>query len=591
MAATIEVKYFNTYWVKKTVSQDYDQGTNADILNAPNYNGVPFYSWNSSSASTRYLNFYNGTDNPGAPKGDVDNTNTENWFIEEARVKGDFNAAFTDYGVKAYLENKDYVSRVRENKVIYSGLFNSATNVNETNVFSEATNITFTCPPEFGSIQKLYSSDTKLHIFQENKVSRAPLDKDMIYAADGQGTPVSTNTLVIGEINPYVGEYGISTNPESFDYFGNRMYFSDKNRNVVLRLSNDGLTEISQYGMADFFRDKLSEITSDKQTIIVQDTVDSQVPPISAPPGPPYPTLPPLVLGGYRLEKAIAGPSDNYDNVPIGSRILINGNETGVYVKSVDSANGRIYTTDLVPEYFAPGSTIQFVTYAQDKIMGVYDVYNDNYLISIQKYNGEYHTLVYDEKAAGWVTFYDYKPINADSMFNRFYTTNNDSIWVHNSENVQRNSFYGASPVKSSIKFIFNDQPSVVKVFKTLNYEGSNGWEAALIESDPTGQLLTAAGSWSNLQDTTAVIRSYDEGYYVESGIPYRAGFDLKENKYTANVINNSAAQVGEVIIGQQASGIKGYFTTVILQTDDTTAVGNTKELFSVGTEYVISSY
>ena len=76
----------------------------------------------------------------------------------------------------------------------------------------------------------------------------------MIYAADGQGTPVSTNTLVIGEINPYVGEYGISTNPESFDYFGNRMYFSDKNRNVVLRLSNDGLTEISQYGMADFFQ-------------------------------------------------------------------------------------------------------------------------------------------------------------------------------------------------------------------------------------------------------------------------------------------------------------------------------------------------
>ena len=590
MAATIEVKYFNTYWVKKTVSQEYDQGTGANILNAPNYNGVPFYAWNDSFASTRYLNFYNGSDNPGAPKGDIDLTNDDNWFIEEARIKGDFNAAFTDYGVKAYLENKNYVSRVRKNKVIYSGLFNSATNVNETNVFSEATNITFTCPPEFGSIQKLYSSDTKLHIFQENKVSRAPLDKDMIYAADGQGTAVSTNTKVIGEINPYVGEYGISTNPESFDFFGNRIYFSDKNRNVVLRLSNDGLTEISGYGMADFFRDKLSEITSDRQTIIVEDTVDSQSPAIN--PSPPYypPSLS-LTPGQPRLQKAIAGPGTYYADVPIGSRILINGNETGVFVASVDQTNAFIYTTGLVPEYFASGSTIQFVTYAQDKIMGVYDVYNDNYLISIQKYNGEYHTLVYDEKSAGWVTFYDYKPINADSMFNRFYTTNNDSIWVHNSENVQRNSFYGASPVKSSIKFIFNDQPSVVKVFKTLNYEGTNGWEASIIESDPTGELLPASGSWSNLQDTTAIIRSYDEGYYVESGIPYRAGFNLKENRYTANVVNNSAAQIGEVIIGQQASGIKGYFTTVTLQTDDTTAVGNTKELFSVGTEYVISSY
>ena len=30
-----------------------------------------------------------------------------------------------------------------------------------------------------------------------------------------------------------------------------------------MRLSNDGLTEISQYGMKDFFRDKLSEINDE----------------------------------------------------------------------------------------------------------------------------------------------------------------------------------------------------------------------------------------------------------------------------------------------------------------------------------------
>ena len=100
-------------------------------------------------------------------------------------------------------------------------------------------------------------------IFQEDKVSRALIDKDAIYSAEGVGTPVSSTKLVIGQITPYVGEYGISKSPESFAYFGYRRYFTDKNRNAVMRLSNDGLTEISQYGLKDFFRDKLSEINDE----------------------------------------------------------------------------------------------------------------------------------------------------------------------------------------------------------------------------------------------------------------------------------------------------------------------------------------
>ena len=37
-------------------------------------------------------------------------------------------------------------------------------------------------------------------------------------------------------------------------------------------------------------------------------------------------------------------------------------------------------------------------------------------------------------------------------------------------DEVFKNSFYGSDPFTSSITFIFNDQPSVVKVFKTINY-------------------------------------------------------------------------------------------------------------------------
>ena len=58
------------------------------------------------------------------------------------------------------------------------------------------------------------------------------------------------------------GEYGISTNPESFAYWGFRSYFSDKSRGVILRLSGDGLTDISAKGMGNFFTTQLKNSTS-----------------------------------------------------------------------------------------------------------------------------------------------------------------------------------------------------------------------------------------------------------------------------------------------------------------------------------------
>jgi len=189
-----------------------------------------------------------------------------------------------------------------------------------------------------------------------------------------------------------------------------------------------------------------------------------------------------------------------------------------------------------------------------------------------------------------------YKPLFAASLFNRLYTTNTANLWVHNSENVDRNSFYGAIPVKSSIEFIFNDNPNIVKVFKTVNYEGTNGWEVSSMISDITGSLPSPSSNpstagWTNENDSINTIKSYVEGAYIENGSTYRAGFNLKENRYVANVINNTPAQIGEVIFGAEASGIKGYYTIVKVQTDETTAPGQMKELYSVGTDYVLSSY
>ena len=90
----------------------------------------------------------------------------------------------------------------------------------------------------------------------EDKVLKILANKDALFNADGN-PQLTANTNVLGQTIPYVGEFGISKDPRSFASQSHRSYFTDKQRGVVLRLSMDGLTAISQYGMADFFRDNL----------------------------------------------------------------------------------------------------------------------------------------------------------------------------------------------------------------------------------------------------------------------------------------------------------------------------------------------
>lgn len=178
------------------------------------------------------------------------------YHVEESRIKGAFNGTSVDYGVKAHITDEEYTSRTRENAMIYSGVYNSKTKVNNTNQFPSGEEITRAVDIASGSIQKLYAEDNRLNIFQENKVSRALIDKDIIFTAEGGQLTVG-GSKVISQILPYAGKYGISKNPESFAYFGGRMYFADKNRGLVARLSGDGIEEISRYGMNTFFKDNL----------------------------------------------------------------------------------------------------------------------------------------------------------------------------------------------------------------------------------------------------------------------------------------------------------------------------------------------
>lgn len=401
-------------------------------------------------------------------------TDDYDWFVEESRIRGGYNNVQTGLSPRAFLKSENNASETLGNSIIYSGVINSRTGINQTNQFPSGEDITRTVDPSKGSIQKLYAEDTNLIIFQERKVNRALIDKDAIYTQEGQPVQTTSN-VVIGAIIAYAGEFGISQNPESFAVYGYRKYFTDKDKGSVLRLSQDGLTEISNYGMYDFFRDQFLDLDSGK------------------------------AVGGWDI-------------------------------------HNKCYTLAL-----NPAST-----------------------------NFASQTLSFDEGVKGWTSRYSYIPTNMFSVQNNFFSTNSGNIYQHYSTAVNRANFYGVQHI-SSVETIFNTNPSLVKSFKTINYEGTGNWTMAKLNTnEDRANLITPF-----VMPTTLA--------QMQTGL-LKNEFKQKEDKYFANLINASAFEQGEVVYGKSISGVKGFFATVEMTATNTATSGN-NELFAVSLEYNESSY
>ena len=253
MAAIIELKYFNTFWLKKIktitdvvpgtttnnpsgtstftvaaltpaqmnvgqeITMNYEDAVTGDDVNYSSYivTRIDDTQFTAANPATNY--------SPGGGPPDVmtfgkiinfDNipaaygpTTASDWLIEESRIRGGYNNTSVDFGVKAYLVEDEPRQSHKFSSLIHSGVFNSRTGFNATNQFSVGEDITRTIDPANGSIQKLYAEDTNLIIFQESKVSKSLIDKDAIYSAEGNASVTSRN-LVIG-VGPTPGGSGI----------------------------------------------------------------------------------------------------------------------------------------------------------------------------------------------------------------------------------------------------------------------------------------------------------------------------------------------------------------------------------------------
>ena len=297
--------------------------------------------------------------------------------VESNRIRDNFNAVVIDKGavVSTTLDDENLYNEDRKtNGLIFSGIYNSIGGVNELNQFIQAEKITKDINPTYGSVQKLFSRNTDLIAFCEDRVIKILANKDAVFNADGN-PQLTANQNVLGQTIPFVGDYGISKNPESFASESYRAYFADKQRGAVLRLSMDGLTAISNDGMRDYFGEKLKTAS--------------------------------YIIGSYDSNK--------------------------------EEYNLTRWTGDLLGG--GGGSSV---------------------------------TVSYDEKVKGWTSFKSFIPEDGCSLQNDYFTFKQGNIYKHHVPGTTANEFYGVQK-DSRVRFIFNQDPSMIKSFNSIMYEGSQG--------------------------------------------------------------------------------------------------------------------
>jgi len=272
-----------------------------------------------------------------------------------------------------------------------------------------------------------------------------------VFNADGN-PQLTANQNVLGQTIPFVGEYGISRNPESFASESYRAYFTDKVRGAVLRLSKDGLTPISDAGMKDWFKDNLKKSES--------------------------------IIGSYDDKK------DEY-NVSL-----------------------RLTNADL-------------------ELFSVNQPYSINQPVVVS----------YDERVKGWTSFKTFGEMESGvSMANNYYTFKNGMMWMHHSEEGSYNTFYGQEFV-SEVNVLLNDEPSVVKSFKTIGYEGSESKIPNRVDGTNTTEDLYTRKGWYSYKMTTDL----EVGSFVY--------FTEKEGKWFSRIKGtNKLTDVGGSIIGFDTS-------------------------------------
>lgn len=392
-------------------------------------------------------------------------------------------------------KNSKNVNRITA--IYYSDRFMPETNINGLNSYFDTSFETY--DRKYGSIQKLYSQDKRLDCFQETKVGKILIEENVIFDQFDKGT-VASSEKVLSKIMYYQGEFG-TLNPESFTENEGRRYFFDIRNGKVLRLSNDGLTPISDNKMHSYFESKSNFYSAFN--------------------------LIPEIWGCYdeNFDEYIIsfGSISREEGFTPDELALVSSQAQSI----VEELTGLTYTFNIGYETNDQGVPTDFEI-VLDESNGTYVINSSVGDLTLDRQGllaVPAETLAFSEKTKFWTSFYTYTPECMVRVGIDFLSFRKGQAHLHNTVNAKRNSFYGDDS-SSEVWVIFNDSPSNVKVFQALSEESDTVWEAY--------QILTQNNQESNLiLDDFSV--DYGQGYttYSKENIHYAA---LWKDTNTPNV-------------------------------------------------------
>lgn len=131
------------------------------------------------------------------------------------------------------------------------------------------------------------------------------------------------------------------------------------------------------------------------------------------------------------------------------------------------------------------------------------------------------YTLTYSPSVEGFPSFYSYIPEQIQGMNQYLYTFSNAELYVHNSNNTDRCTFYDVfTPM--SVWSVFNPEPTMTKVFKTIVLDSNDNWGFAARADLESGNIDS---EYFELKegDYFAFIRGIDSVPVLETELPLRS--------------------------------------------------------------------
>ncbi len=164
------------------------------------------------------------------------------------------------------------------------------------------------------------------------------------------------------------------------------------------------------------------------------------------------------------------------------------------------------------------------------------------------------YTLTYSQTSKGWPSFYSYNPNFMLGMNQYFYSFSGGNLFQHNANGV-RNNFYGQQ-YTSQITTVFNQNPLENKIFKTINLESDQAWQANLETDLQVNGFIDNTwfeekeGSYFAFLRQTGEVPALPDQYAMRSanGIGRSTNYNIQGSITTIVFSTNPIVEIGSIV-------------------------------------------